>query len=93
MHYETLEAAETAIANVNGMLLNDLPVYVGLHASKRDRDSKIEEIRSNFTNIYVKNVDASINAEEFEKMFAEFGEIGSCSLNFDEDGKSKYYQH
>jgi polyadenylate-binding protein len=39
VHYETAEAAETAIKAVNGMLLNDKKVYVGHHISKKVRCS------------------------------------------------------
>ena len=35
VHYETAEAAEAAIENVNGMLLNDREVFVGKHISKK----------------------------------------------------------
>lgn len=35
VHYETAEAADTAIKAVNGMLLNDKKVYVGHYISKR----------------------------------------------------------
>ena len=35
VHYETAEAAETAIKAVNGMLLNDKKVYVGHHISRK----------------------------------------------------------
>ncbi|KAJ2856095.1 Protein phosphatase PP2A regulatory subunit B, partial [Coemansia erecta] len=37
VHYETREAAEQAIENVNGMLLNDSKVYVGFHLSRHER--------------------------------------------------------
>ena len=40
VHYETAEAAETAIKAVNGMLLNDKKVYVGHHISKKVRVTK-----------------------------------------------------
>ena len=39
VHYETAEAAETAIKAVNGMLLNDKKVYVGYHISRKVRRS------------------------------------------------------
>jgi polyadenylate-binding protein len=52
--------------------------------------SKIEELRSQYTNIYVKNVDESIATdEEFKAMFEEFGPISSAVLQRDEAGKSK----
>ncbi|CAM0136295.1 Protein phosphatase PP2A regulatory subunit B [Umbelopsis sp. WA50703] len=89
VHYETHEAAETAIKHVNGMLLNDKKVYVGHHIPRKERQSKIDEIRANFTNIYVKNLDTEISDEEFQDMFGKFGAITSAVVQRDEDGKSK----
>lgn len=89
VHYETAEAAEAAIENVNGMLLNDREVFVGKHISKKDRESKFEEMKANFTNIYVKNIDLAYTEEEFEKLFAPYGKITSIYLEKDQDGKSK----
>ena len=40
VHYETAEAAENAIKNVNGMLLNDKKVYVGYHISRKVREHR-----------------------------------------------------
>ena len=89
VHYETAEAAEAAIENVNGMLLNDREVFVGKHISKKDRESKFEEMKAKFTNIYVKNIDLAYTEEEFEKLFAPYGKITSIYLEKDQDGKSK----
>ncbi|KAL2916976.1 Protein phosphatase PP2A regulatory subunit B [Polyrhizophydium stewartii] len=91
VHYETMEMAENAIKHVNGMLLNDQQVYVGLHVSKKERMSKIEEQRAKFTNIYVKNIDGSVDQQAFEDMFAAFGPYTSCVLMVDEEGKSKEF--
>ncbi|KAI5966259.1 PAB1 [Candida pseudojiufengensis] len=89
VQFETGEAAEDAIKNVNGMLLNDREVYVGKHVSKKDRESKFEEMKANFTNIYVKNIDLGFSEKEFEDLFNPFGEITSIYLEKDQDGKSK----
>lgn len=89
VHYETSEAAEQAIEKVNGMLLNDVKVFVGRHIPRRERESKSEEIKAKFTNVYVKNLDESVNQEEFEKMFYVFGEVTSSYIAVDETGKSK----
>jgi polyadenylate-binding protein len=89
VHYETAEAAEAAIENVNGMLLNDREVFVGKHISKKDRESKFEEMKANYTNIYVKNIDLAYTEEEFEKLFAPYGKITSIYLEKDQEGKSK----
>ncbi|KAJ5503519.1 Polyadenylate-binding protein/Hyperplastic disc protein [Penicillium fimorum] len=89
VHYETAEAANNAIKHVNGMLLNDKKVFVGHHISKKDRQSKFEEMKANFTNIYIKNIDLDITDDEFRVMFEAFGEITSATLSHDQDGKSR----
>ncbi|CUM46726.1 Polyadenylate-binding protein, cytoplasmic and nuclear [Debaryomyces fabryi] len=89
VHYETAEAAEAAIENVNGMLLNDREVYVGKHISKKDRESKFEEMKANFTNVYAKNIDLEFSEEEFKKLFEAYGKITSIYLEKDHEGKSK----
>jgi polyadenylate-binding protein len=89
VHYETAEAANNAIKHVNGMLLNDKKVFVGHHISKKDRQSKFEEMKANFTNIYIKNIDLEITDDEFRVMFEQFGEITSATLSHDQDGKSR----
>ncbi|PWY95541.1 polyadenylate binding protein [Aspergillus sclerotioniger CBS 115572] len=89
VHYETAEAANNAIKHVNGMLLNDKKVFVGHHISKKDRQSKFEEMKANFTNVYIKNLDPEIEDDEFRKMFEVFGEITSATLSRDQEGKSR----
>ncbi|KAJ3072553.1 Protein phosphatase PP2A regulatory subunit B [Podochytrium sp. JEL0797] len=89
VHYETLEAAESAIKHVNGMLLNDKQVYVGLHVPRKERIGKIEEAREKYTNIYCKNLDEAVTDEEFNTMFGEFGPIVSAVVSKDDTGASK----
>ena len=90
VHYETAEAATNAIKHVNGMLLNDKKVYVGHHIAKKDRQSKFEEMKANFTNVYVKNIDHEVTDEEFRKLFEKHGDITSATISRDpESGKSR----
>jgi polyadenylate-binding protein len=90
VHYETAEAANNAIKHVNGMLLNDKKVFVGHHISKKDRQSKFEEMKANFTNVYVKNIDPDVTDEEFRELFGNYGEITSATISRDpESGKSR----
>jgi polyadenylate-binding protein len=90
VHYETAEAANNAIKHVNGMLLNEKKVYVGHHIPKKDRMSKFEEMKANFTNIYVKNIDPDVTDDEFRIMFERYGEITSATLaNDPETGKHR----
>lgn len=88
VHYETAESAEKAINKVNGMLLNNLAVFVGPFRSRRDRMQEYEAAARNFTNIYVKNVDPSTTTESFNSMFGAFGEIQSSTLM--EHSRGKY---
>ncbi|EEH05941.1 polyadenylate-binding protein [Histoplasma capsulatum var. duboisii H88] len=90
VHYETAEAATNAIKHVNGMLLNEKKVFVGHHIAKKDRQSKFEEMKANFTNVYVKNLDTEVSNEEFRELFEKYGEITSASISRDgETGKSR----
>lgn len=90
VHYETDEAASQAIKHVNGMLLNEKKVFVGHHIPKKDRQSKFEEMKANFTNIYVKNINPDTSDEEFRELFAKYGDITSSSLARDnETGKNR----
>ena len=63
--------------------------YVGHHIPKKERMSKIEELRSKYTNIFIKNLDEAITDEEFNTMFTAFGEVSSAVVQRDENGKSK----
>ncbi|KAG8877260.1 Protein phosphatase PP2A regulatory subunit B [Tulasnella sp. 331] len=89
VHYETAEAADAAIKAVNGMLLNDKKVYVGHHISRKERQSKIDEMKSQYTNLYIKNLDTEVTEPEFTELFEKFGQITSSRLEHDEEGKSR----
>jgi len=89
VHYETAEAADTAIKAVNGMLLNDKKVYVGHHISRKERQSKLEEIRAQFTNLYVKNIDTEVTQDELVDLFMRFGAVTSAVIQLDDEGRSK----
>ena len=89
VHYETGEGAKEAIKAVNGMLLNDKKVFVGLHVPKKDRESKFDEIKANFTNIYAKNIDGEVTDDQFRELFEKFGDVTSASISRDDAGKSR----
>lgn len=89
VHFESTEAAESAIENVNGMLLNDRKVFVSRHIPKQDRQSKSEELKANYTNVYVKDIKPEVTEEEFKELFAKYGKITSAALARDQDGNSR----
>lgn len=87
VHYETQEFADAAINNVNGMLLNGKIVYVGMFVPKKDR--KPVDPEETFTNVYVKNLDESVDDAQFQSLFDGYGKITSASVSRGPDGKSK----
>ena len=89
VHYETAEAATAAIKHVNGMLLNEKKVFVGHHVPRKDRESKFEEMKANFTNIYVKNIESEVTDVEFHELFEKYGDTTSTAIQRDDSGKSK----
>ena len=91
VHYETGDSAVQAIKHVNGMLLNEKKVYVGHHVSRKDRESKFEEMKANFTNIYVKNIDSEATDDQFRDLFEKYGEVTSTTIARDDSGKSKEF--
>ncbi|KAJ1976177.1 Protein phosphatase PP2A regulatory subunit B [Dimargaris verticillata] len=89
VHFEKDESAQSAINTVNGMLLNDKKVFVGRHVPRRERQSKFDEMRSQFTNIFIKNLDAEVDEAELRSLFEPFGEITSVAVGRAPDGRSK----
>lgn len=90
VHYETAEGANKAINSVNGMLLNEKKVFVGHHIPRKDRDSKFDEMKANFTNIYVKNIEPEVTDEDFRALFEKYGDVTSASIAREsESGKSR----
>jgi polyadenylate-binding protein len=71
------------------MLLNEKKVYVGHHIPKKDRQSKFEEMKANFTNVYVKNIALDVTEDDFRQLFERYGDVTSSSLARDQEGKSR----
>lgn len=87
VHFEKEECAERAIEKINGMMINDRVVYVGKFIPSSDRKSSTGKLR--FNNIYVKNFPPETTDEKLREMFSEFGEIKSCCVEKNPEGKSK----
>eukprot|EP00899_Mesostigma_viride_P005612 jgi/Mesvir1/15051/Mv14703-RA.1 len=87
VHFEKAEAAEQAIEKVNGMLLEGLKVYVGKFLKRTDRARDGREPQ--FTNVFVKNLDLSVDNDKLKEMFSKFGEVSNVIVMCDNEGKSK----
>lgn len=97
--FEEPEDAERAVDDLNGKeLIEGKPLYVGRAQKKAERQMelkrkfeqlKIERLnRYQGVNLYVKNLDDSIDDERLRKEFAPFGTITSAKVML-EDGRSK----
>uniref|UniRef100_A0A1I7T258 Polyadenylate-binding protein n=1 Tax=Caenorhabditis tropicalis TaxID=1561998 RepID=A0A1I7T258_9PELO len=88
VHFETEEAAQSAIQKVNGMLLAGKKVFVGKFQPRAQRNRELGETAKKYTNVYVKNFGDHYNKETLEKLFAKYGTITSCEV-MTSDGKSR----
>jgi len=89
VHFETHEAAEQAIKNVNNMLLNDKKVYVGRFMTRNQRSEAYGSTNKKFTNVFVKNFGEYVDDLKLREMFEKYGEITSAVVAKGDEGKSK----
>ena len=87
VHFETQEAADSAIAKVNGMLLADKKVFVGRFMSRNLRNEGVGSRK--FTNIFIKNFGDQLDEEKLRELFSKHGKILSFKIENDENGHSK----
>ncbi|KAK2150825.1 hypothetical protein NP493_2727g00002 [Ridgeia piscesae] len=89
VHFETEEAARSAIEKVNGMLLNGKKVFVGRFMSRKERLEMLGDKAKKFTNVYIKNFGDTMTDEKLSAMFEPFGKIISAKVMTDENGRSR----
>ncbi|XP_021950672.1 polyadenylate-binding protein 4-like [Folsomia candida] len=96
--FEDAEAAEEAVNQLNGKEMDGKTVYVGRAQKKNERQQelrrKFEQLkmerlnRYQGVNLYVKNLDDTIDDEKIRKEFAPYGTITSAKVMI-EEGRSK----
>jgi len=89
VQYEKEEEAQAAIKSLNGMLINDKPVFVGPFLRKQERDHSFDKTK--FNNVFVKNLSESTTKEDLVKNFGEYGNITSAVVMIGMDGKSRCF--
>lgn len=89
VNFETLDAANEAIAKLNATKINDRLVFIGHHISQVERLSRIEKRKATFSNLYIKNLDASTTEQQFQDLFSPYGNLASYTLPLNEDGTSR----
>ncbi|KAF7002468.1 hypothetical protein CFC21_017956 [Triticum aestivum] len=89
VQYEKEESAQSAMKSLNGMLINDKPVYVGPFLRKQERDNSFDKAK--FNNVFVKNLSESTTKDDLVKVFSEYGTITSAVVMIGMDGKSRCF--
>jgi polyadenylate-binding protein len=97
--FETPEAAEKAVEAMNGKEINGRQIYVGRAQKKAERQAelkkKFEEAKAQRlnkyagVNLYVKNLDDTIDDEKLKREFQPFGNITSAKVMTDSNGRSR----
>ncbi|KAI5075137.1 hypothetical protein GOP47_0009213 [Adiantum capillus-veneris] len=89
VQFEQESSAQSAIENVNGMLINEKQVFVGPFLRRQERE--LASAGSKFNNVFVKNIAETTSDEYFKEVFEVFGPISSAVIMRDPDGKSKCF--
>ncbi|CAN6441813.1 unnamed protein product [Victoria cruziana] len=87
VQFEKLEDADNAVANMNGTIVGDKPLYVGKFVRKNER---VVPNENSFRNLYVKNLDQDVvNEDMLKEKFSEIGDVSSCVMMRDDQGKPR----
>ncbi|XP_019153341.1 PREDICTED: polyadenylate-binding protein 2-like [Ipomoea nil] len=99
VNFESADDAAKAVDALNGKKFDDKEWYVGKAQKKSEREqelkSKFEQVvketvdKYQGLNLYVKNLDDSIDDDKLKELFAEFGTIKSCKVMRDPSGISR----
>jgi len=96
--FENPEEAEEAVQKLNGYSIGDKQLFVGrfqkkterLSEMKRKKDALRQERMNKYqgVNLYIKNLDDTIDDERLKKEFSKFGTITSARI-MSENGRSR----
>lgn len=99
VNFEVADDAAKAVDALNGQKFDDKEWYVGKAQKKSEREA---ELKNRFeqsmreavdkyqgTNLYIKNLDDSVDDEKLRELFSQFGTITSCKIMRDPTGVSK----
>lgn len=97
--FEHHESAQKAVEALNDTEIDGVKIYVGRAQTKYERkhelQKKYEKMRSEMlnkfqgTNLYIKNLDDSVDNEKLKEIFAPSGQIVSAKVMLDQQGKSR----
>ncbi|KAK4779070.1 hypothetical protein SAY86_006598 [Trapa natans] len=99
VNYENHDDAAKAVESLNGKKFDEKEWYVGRAQKKSERQVELrvkfeQTTKENVDkyqglNLYVKNLDDSIDDDKLKELFSEFGTITSCKVMRDPNGISR----
>ncbi|XP_010059905.2 polyadenylate-binding protein 2 [Eucalyptus grandis] len=99
VNFENADDAAKAVDSLNGKKIDEKEWYVGRAQKKSERELELKarfeqsmkETVDKFqgVNLYVKNLNDSIDDEKLKELFSEFGTITSCKVMRDPNGISR----
>ncbi|KAL4583535.1 hypothetical protein LXL04_008112 [Taraxacum kok-saghyz] len=99
VNFENADDAANAVEGLNGKKFDEKEWYVGKAQKKSEREMELKsrfeqtakEAADKFQglNLYVKNLDDTIDDDKLKKLFSEYGTITSCKVMLDPNGNSR----
>lgn len=94
IEFETPEAAQLALEQMNGALLGGRNIKVGRPSNMPQAQPIIDQLTEEaktYNRIYVSSIHSELSEQDVQSVFEAFGVIKSCSLSRDPaTGKHKY---
>lgn len=95
INYSNHEEAIACVNSVNNIDFNGKALYAARAQSKAERAEQLKKKREeqankyHGVNLYIKNIEDSVDEEKLRKVFSEFGGITSLKIMTNEKGQSK----
>ncbi|KAK1423820.1 hypothetical protein QVD17_19129 [Tagetes erecta] len=99
VNFESADDAAKAVDALNGQKFDNKEWYVGKAQKKYEREQELKQRfeqsmkeavdKSQGLNLYIKNLDDTIDDESLKELFSSFGTITSCKVMRDPNGTSK----
>ncbi|EGG20305.1 RNA-binding region RNP-1 domain-containing protein [Cavenderia fasciculata] len=90
-NFETPDEAKNCVEAENGKLFHGKVIYVGRAQKKMEREAELKhkfETKYQGVNLYIKNIDDSIDSDKLRSTFAAYGTITSAKVMRDDKSTS-----
>ncbi|EGC38747.1 RNA-binding region-containing protein (RNP-1) [Dictyostelium purpureum] len=86
-NFESADAAKNVVEIENGKVFHGKPLYAGRAQKKIEREAELKhtfETKYQGVNLYIKNIDDSIDNDKLREVFSQFGTITSAVVMKDD---------